>query len=346
MPARVSYWTGVWEPAREALSKQVSALRLHVAPRSTVVSFASGQRTAWTPKEHVVRLAGSRNLSLRALAMLLEPRGDVTHVFGAVNSWHLLRAIGRRPVVFTVALPGPPLDQQLYANVSMFVAESEPLASTLRDAGLPRDRIRVIYPGVDLSCFSPRPTLPQNPFRLLFASSPADPAEFAARGIPLLVDVARACADVQVVLLCRRWGSRNALDRTFATLALPPNVTVTWSDVADMANVYATSHATACLYQEHFGKSCPNSVVEGLACGRPAIVADTCGVAEIITRHAAGVAVSRTKEAVLGAIEMLRADYPGYARRARSMAEDLFDIDAFCRSYARLYEQLALHPSR
>src|SRR5215204_5654480 len=103
MPARVTYWTGTWDPAREAISKEVQTLRCAVQPSAPVVSFSAGQRSSLSPRDRVVRLAGERWVTFRATAALLEPLGDVTHAFGAMNAWHSLTALGRRPIIFTVA---------------------------------------------------------------------------------------------------------------------------------------------------------------------------------------------------------------------------------------------------
>src|SRR5205823_4942623 len=176
--------------------------------------FSSGQRSAVSVRDRVVRLSSARWAALRAVAAAVEPRGDVTHVFGAIDEWHLLRAVGRRPVVFTVALPGGALDSKLAQKVSMFAAETEPLAGALIEAGVPADRVAVVYPGVNLQHFCPEPEIlvpTDGRFRLLFASTPADPAEFSRRGIPFLVELARARPEVDIVLLVRGAGGRGRL---------------------------------------------------------------------------------------------------------------------------------------
>ena len=60
MPARVTYWTGIWDPTREAISKEVQTLRRAVQPAAPVVSLSAGQKSSISPRERVVRLAGAR----------------------------------------------------------------------------------------------------------------------------------------------------------------------------------------------------------------------------------------------------------------------------------------------
>ena len=101
MPTGVTYWTGTWDPQQEAISKEIQALRLMGAGRAPVYSVSSGQTTAVTFGDRVLRLSARHWPVLRLLAPILERQGDVTHVFGALDSWHLLRSVGRRPRLHT-----------------------------------------------------------------------------------------------------------------------------------------------------------------------------------------------------------------------------------------------------
>ncbi len=342
MPSAVTYWTGLWQPGREALSNEVQALRDLHGGRAPVVSFSAGQRSTFSIVDRVIRLSAERWALLRAVAAAVEPRGTVTHVFGALDEWHLLRAVGRRPVVFTVALPGRAIDREMSRKVKIFAAESEPLAEAVVRSGVSADQVAVVYPGVDLSYFSPEPPASlASRFRILFASSPAHAAEFTRRGIPFLIELARARPDLDIVLLSRNWGDRRAAGAAFAKLSPPGNVIIETRGARTMPEVYRSAHATICCYGEGFGKSCPNSIVESAACGRPVIVSATTGVASLIERTRAGVVVPSTVRAAVAAVDTLRGDYAGYAERARALAVQTFDIEAFRARYRELYARLA-----
>ena len=341
MPPRVTYWTGIWEPAREALSKEVQTLRRALQPNAPVVSLASGQRSSLSPRDRVVRLNGARWMTFRATAAMLEPFGEVTHAFGAMNAWHLLRALGRRPLVFTVALPGAALEEALYQKVTVFVAESECLADDLRRAGIGSERIRVIYPGVNLEEYRPRTRPAGDRFQVLFASAPSDACEFDARGIPLLVDLARLCPEIDVTLLWRSWGDQDAARRAFASLNPPPNIRIDLRGGRTMASIYQAADAVACLYEPGFGKSCPNSIVEALACGVPALVSDSCGIAGLIAAAGGGIKTTRHPADVAAAARTLRADHARFSAAARRLAESSFNVRQFVDAYARLYQSTA-----
>ncbi len=340
MSVRITYWTGIWSPAREAISREVEQLRSERDPRPFVVSVSSGQSTRWRVQDRVFRLSGARLGLLRGLGAVVERFGDVTHVFGASNSWHLLRAVGRRPVVMTVVLSSPDINPSHFDSIHTLVVETEALRDELVAAGVSTQRIRLIYPGVDLDRFRPAPLLAGR-FRLLFASTPADPREFEARGIPLMIEAARRCPDVDFVSQWRRWGDAHATNRALALLQPPSNFRVEHRDLSNMAEAYNSSHATVCLFDRGFGKSCPNSVIEGLACGRPALVSEGCGIAGLVDRQGAGLAVGRDPAEVALAIERLRRDYDRFAVRARSLAEEHFDLRRFVLTYRELYDNVA-----
>lgn len=337
---RVTYWTGVWDPRREALSKEVEAIRAAHRPEARVVSFSRGQRSVLGMRHGVVQLSGKRVAALRLLASFLERRTDVNHVFGAAGDWHFLRCLGRRPLLFTVALPGVPAVPALLDKVTIFAAESHTLSAALIAAGAPPERVRVVYPGVDLDRYAPS-LLPQTPpFRVLFASTPSDPSEIEARGIGLLVGAARAMPDVEFVVLWRPWGDRRAAEMALQSLDPPRNVAIEWRPVDHMADEYQRVHATVCCFADGFGKSCPNSIVEGLACGRPALIADTVGIAPLIEDSSAGVMVPRTVEGLVRGVERLRSQLVPASIAARTLAERAFGMPQFLRNYEHLYAAL------
>lgn len=341
MPAPVSYWTGVWEPAFEAHSQEVEALRRALAPGAAVVSAASRQRTRLVPRRGVWRLNSRRALLLRGLGAWLEPRAAVSHLFGGMGNWHFLRALGRRPLLFTVTLAGRPADLALYRKVSLFAAETEDLAERLAGAGVAPERIRVIAPGVDLERFAPAPADPQpRPFRLLFASAPALPDELAERGVPLLVELARRAPGVEVVLLWRPWGDIAAARRALAALEPPANLRLEFGARDDMPAVYRSCDAVVHCPRPDFGKSAPNAVIEGLACGRPALVTSACGLAAPIAAAGAGVVAEASAAGLAAGIERLRCGYASFAAAARALAVLRFDRAAFVAAYARIYREL------
>lgn len=346
VPPRVTYWTGTWAPEREAISKEVQSLRSLSSGRPLVVSMSSGQSARLDFGNRVLRLSRRGGLILRAMAPVLERQGEVTHVFGSLDAWHLLRSVGRRPTLMTVVLGGKGRPSALHRHVTTFVAESEPIAEMLRRGGVAPSRVRLVYPGVDLQAYRPIGRMPFEPFRILFASSPSDPAELDVRGVALLVEAARLCPEMEFVFLWRSWGDRDEAERAFRRLRPPPNVVIERRSGREMSAVYRSAHAISCLYAPGFGKSCPNSVVEAVACGLPALLSDSSDIAPLVVDAGAGLAVPRQPQAVAAAVYALRERHLTFSRAARALAERHFDIARFMDAYADLYRTAAATPVR
>lgn len=344
MPPQVTYWTGTYDPEKEAISKELEALRQARSLRTTVVAFSPAHSTHVDPKHGAILLSADRWMLLRGLAALLERRGDVTHIFGGFSSWHLLRALGRRPIVLTAVSPRRSAPLSLPRLPAFVAVEADALVGEWRQAGMPASRIRVVYPGIDLSRFELLAPPSNKRLQLLFASSPASVAEFDERGIPLLVEIARRRRDVDVVVPWRQWGDVAAARRALDALAPPPNLHVHHDPDADMLGYFARAHATLTLFARDSGKSAPNSILEGLACGRPAIVTYGCGIARAIERTGAGVACSEALDHVSAAIDRVRHQLPAMRLAAHAAARELFDLRQFVRAYDGLYEEAMMSP--
>lgn len=339
MPARVTYWTGTWDPAKEAISKEVESLRVNGRTHAPVVSFAPGQQTRVDPRSRVVTLSASHWVTLRALAAVVEPRGDVTHVFGGHISWHLLRALGRRPIILTAVVPGPRNPDLPMSGLARVVVESEAAIDDWTDAGVARDRIEVIYPGVDLDWFRPLPQPASPRFSLLFASTPSDLAELEARGLPLIVELARHRPDIDIVVPWRAWGNLDAARRAIAALHPPDNFRITFGDIPDMRELFRETWGTIACFSPGTGKACPNFILEGLAAQRPAILTPGVDIAREIARGGAGLVAERNVTAIATAVDRLRNDWFSYADCARVLAERQFDVRVFRDRYEALYEE-------
>jgi len=341
MPARVTYWTGIWDPAKEAISKEVNALRTGHRARAPVVSFSPGQSSAVHAADRVLQLSGDSWPILRAVAALVERRGDVTHIFGGQISWHLFRALGRRPILLTAIASRGGTERLPHVNIARVAIESDTGADEWIEAGVPRERIVVVRPGVDLRWFGEVPAPPDGRFTLLFASTPSDPAEIGPRGIALLVELAKRRRDIDVLVPWRQWGSIAAAQSVLDGLTPPPNFIIMHGDMPDMRVQYARAHATVVCFDRHIGKTCPSFVLEGLAAGRPCLASSGIGIAATLARTGAGVVTDREADALAAGVDQMRADWRAFATRARRLAEDEFDLNRFRAAYDRLYDDIA-----
>lgn len=346
MPPAVTYWTGTWDPEKEAISKEVNALRESARARAPVVAFSPANRNRLLLRDRVVTLSPRSWLALRAVAAVVEPQGDITHIFGGMSSWHLFRALGRRPILLTAVDSRYRVDGLRLPNARIvrIAVESEADREEWLTTGMPPEHIEVIYPGIEVDWYQPAPLVTERP-TWLFASTPADPAEFETRGVVLLVELARHRPDIDILVPWRNWGDVGEARRALDALRPPGNFLVEFGDAVDMRSYYARAHGTIACFAEGAGKTCPNFVLEGLASGRPCITTPSAGVAPLLERAGAGVVASRDVRSLSAAVDQLRAGWAGYAGHARRLAEAQFDVRNFRARYEKLYGDIAMEAS-
>jgi glycosyltransferase involved in cell wall biosynthesis len=342
MPPRVTYWTGTWDPQKEAISKEINHLRVADRRRALVVAFSARQSLRFRRRERVITFGHRHWPALRSLAPLLERAGDVTHVFGGAQSWHLMRSIGRRPIVFTAvvhAKPGEHLPHNQFARV---VVEADVLIDEWVALGVPRTTMTVVRPGIDLERYPFTPRRREERLRLLFASSPSEPSEIETRGIPLLIEFARARPDIEIVVPWRRWGDVDGAGAIIDAFRPPTNFHVRYERDADMRRYFAEADATVVCFRAGAGKALPNFVLEGLAVGRPCLATRESGLALLLETSGAGVVCERSVAGLIAAVDTLRASLDERAVRARHLAETHFDLRTFLAAYERIYRDAAV----
>lgn len=332
---RVSYWTGWLDPLMVAVSKEVFQLARHF-PGSWVFGLSRHYVLHVSPRRRALGAHVALYPVIRWILPLVERRFDVTHVYTSLGDWHFLQALGGRPVVLTVTESGIPAERSLLDRVRYVVAETEQLAALAEGQGVARDRIAVVYPGVDLDRFRPAPPPAGLPWRCVFASSPEHVGELQTKGVDLLMDLAAREPSLELTLCWRPFGpqSRRAL-REVRRRGLA-NVKVIEERIADIAAYYRSAHFTIAPFRSG-GKPCPNSVIEGLASGRPTLISRTVDLASVVARERAGVVFEPTADGILDGFHRLRDDYEAFQRNARRCAEAYFDIRSTVSAYRRIY---------
>lgn len=332
---RVAYWTSAFEAEMEAVAAEVALLRRHFSQsvvwglthrRRLMLSLSRGY--AFHPRLHLL---------FRAATRVLEPFFQINHVFGSLGDWFYLHGPRRRPIVVTVATWSDPVEDEMLERVRYFVVEHPGGKDLLQQHGVDPERVRLIFPPVDLERFAPRPA-PAGPFTVLFASSPDKEEWLEARGVPQLLDAARLRPRMQFRLLWRPWGdSLPKVLRWIKERGLD-NVQLEVGCFQDMAWQYQQTHVTVTPFTDMArSKPAPNSLIEALACARPVLVTPTVGLADVIREENAGVVCSPTGEALAENLDRLEADWKSYSTRARGLAERCFGADRFVQAYQGLY---------
>lgn len=335
---RIAYWTSAFRAQDEALAGEVACLR-NAFPGSVAwgVSRRDWRHFSW---QNGYCIHPRLHLAFRAATGLMQRAFEINHLFGGLGDWFHLVSLRKSPNVMTVAVDSPPCSADLLHRIEQFAIEWPGASETLRKLGICSSRIRYIPPGVDITRFSPAPS-PAAPFTVLFASSPDRADWLDARGVGLLIEVAEMLPEFRFRLLWRSWGnSLDELRRRINNRELN-NIDVVVGQVGNMAMEFRHVHCTVAPFVDiQRCKPAPNSVIESLACGRPVVLTDCVGLADIVEEEGGGVVCSASAASLENALRVVEGDWRQLAERARSLAEQRFDQREFVAAYGRLYNQL------
>jgi glycosyltransferase involved in cell wall biosynthesis len=322
----------------EAIAAEVALLRRHY-PASVAwglthrhwAQLSWGRGFGFHPRLH---------LPFRLLTRALEPAFQLNHVVGSLGDWFYLEGPRRRPTLLTMAAFTPPVDAELLDRVARFAVEYPAGRPYLERLGIDKDRIRLIFPPVDLERFTPADS-PQSPFTVLFASSPDRESALPARGVPQLLDAAARRPRMRFRLLWRPWGDSVGRVRRWIAERGLGNVELAVGRWRDMARQYRRAQVTVAPFANgHHFKPAPNSLVESLACGRPVVLSEEVGLAELVREGRAGRVCPPTGEALADSFDRVEADWRDYSRNARRLAERWFGVGRFLDGYDRLYREV------
>jgi glycosyltransferase involved in cell wall biosynthesis len=308
--------------------------------------------TGWKPDGAVERLPllpqglkGRVRALLEGSAFAALPRPDVIWAcVGAEVTPYLWAQSGvlRRPLILD--LDGTPLQYEqvvsLYAGrparvgvrmavstllwqavlrtASLFTPWSRWAADALESEGVPRDRIRVLPPGVDLERWRPRPRAgddtgaERRKLRLLFVGG-----DFNRKGGDLLLEV-----------FDKHFAERCELDIVTRQAVTPrPGVRVHRAEPNAPALVELYSAADLFVLPtraEFYGLA----AVEALASGLPVIMGNVGAAREIVDHEKTGWLVEPAVDALVGALEhalACRSRLQTMGKQARTIAEQRFD---------------------
>lgn len=337
---KIAYRCSSFDWEMEAVASEVALLRRHfpgsivwgVGPRIRGVRFSRG----------VFAFHHRWSLLFRLLVTIGQGRFDIQHLFGGFSDWFHLRYVrDSRPVLLTVATTLPSDGLEFVDKISFFAVEWPAAADWLIGQGVASDRVRIVWPPVDTERFKPVREPPDR-FTVLFASSPDRADWMEARGIGLILEAARLCPDYRFRLVWRPWNeSLCALYSILQKISLP-NVEVVTGRQEAMSEVYQNCHVVVAPFLDaRYCKPVPNSVIEGLAVGRPAVVTAEVGICDLLAEWGAGsVAEKNRVESFVASLRVTAAQWNVMSRRARRLAESVFSVDNFVQAYRTIYNRL------
>jgi glycosyltransferase involved in cell wall biosynthesis len=341
---RVAYWTtSSLQPEIEAISKEVCQLAGHF-PGSLVFGISPHYIVCASWKNRYVGFHPRFDPFLRIVIPFVERFCDISHVYGEPTPWTFYKSLRSKPLVLTIASEKGLPKTDFLARCRKVLVQTNSYYRKLRSLGVEKERLELLYPGVDLQAFRPRADASggSRP-RILFASAPRTEEEMQSRGVYLLLEAAQASPQVQYRLLYREWGrgytSLAATKSWLQTRALE-NVTLT-NGVSSMQRVYGDYDFTVIPYTKaDGGKECPTSVIEGLTCGLPALISSLAPFAEFVAENACGVVFDPTPAGLVAAIESGMLQYRRLSANALRAARRFFSVEQYFRKMAQIYEDV------
>jgi glycosyltransferase involved in cell wall biosynthesis len=322
----------------EAIASEVATLRRRFT--SSVVWGLSHRHWMLFSRRRGYCLNPRMYRLFRVATLILEPAFDINHIFGSLGDWFYLRDAKRRPTILTIATINPPVSASLLGHVDRYVVEYPGGQEQLWSLGIGKEKIRLIFPAVDLRHFSPA-RIPNGPFTVLFVSSPDRKSWLEARGIPQILDAAKLQPQIRFRLLWRPWGRSESQVRQWIAERGLQNVELTVRCSSNMAEEYRKAHVTVAPFIDaNRSKPAPNSLIESMACGRPVLATEVVGLAGLIREGGAGEICAPTGEALAESLETLQKDWRHYSVSGRRLAEQFFGLEKFVEAYEELYDEV------
>ena len=344
---RIVYFSNGYLPEQEGASKELLVLYSHFSKKFNGKVYLHNLADRWQFGLRRGFLSYPDRLLPIGYPLLkyLERSCELAHIYGSLTGRLYINLIKKRPCIITntKALTSERLEKcmPLWGMFEAIIVESEQDRQTLEDLGVGLKRLRLIYPGVPVQRV--KPPLRENPFTILFASAPIakDPKSLQHRGVSLIIETAKRMPDCQFILLWR--GRHTRLLYRMLSEAGCDNIKIIDRIVPNVADVLADTHTTILCPEKADGcKPCPTSLTESLACGRPILVTDRVGIANIVREEGCGIVFGPDASEVHNAIRRLQDDYENHVTKALPTALKYFSAERFINSYELLYEEFGL----
>ena len=261
------------------------------------------------------------------LPLAIKARGSDIHMWGS-RSWP------RRQMI------------EAARQSSVLLAVSQALANDMVDLGMPSDRIKVHYTGLDRERFRP---LEREAARQLVSALPSLQiwsegrlllcvgALLAIKGQALAIRALSSLPDDVRLAIAGTGADEGPLKRLVEQLGLESRVHFLGSVEHDILPHLLCAADVMVLPSEREGLA--NAWIESLACGTPVVIPDIGGSREVVRDASAGRIVERSPEAIAQAVSELLKDPP--SQKAVAANAERFSWDVNAASLAALYEEAA-----
>lgn len=320
-------------PECEALSQEIALLQSRFGGRVVFVN----------PNRHLPLPIPRLGFGLAQLPSLRRAETDSTlYHFFTPDAFAYPFLLGlRRPVVYTIASGVDTQQPNLGFLRRMAVVAVPDARSLARLQAWGLDNVYLQRPGIDTTRFTHHPLTPAvgEPLRVVVASAPWTPAQFASKGFDALLAAARQMPELHLTLLWRGVLVDEIRTR-IASAGVGTQVEVMDGPV-DVNAVLARAHAAALLAtRPGLVKSYPHSLLDALAAGKPVLISQAIPMADYVAATGCGVVVdSVTPQAVCAGLAALRAGYEGCRRAAETVGRRDFSQAAALDAAAAIYQR-------
>ncbi len=243
------------------------------------------------------------------------------------------------------------LERKFHKKTAFILGNSQAIINELKGEGVPEEKLKLIYNGVDLLRFT---AIDPVNARLNLRKSLGIPEQslvfiIVANLIPYkghtdlldaLAEVKESLKNWHLIVVGRDDGILNTLREKSDNLGLSENII--WlgprQDIVDL--LYTADIAISASHEEGFS----NVVLEGMAAGLPMIVTDVGGNKEAVEHEVTGLVVPAKNPGVLGQALLNLASDPNkrekLGRMAKKRVSELFSLQACVESYDKLYQSL------
>jgi len=263
---------------------------------------------------------------------------DIFHLFFPhIVNFRILQSISK-PIIYTV-ISGIDMEYMPRSEPPCtLVVSSSQEADILQSRGFPH--VHVIRPGIDLSQIqvTPPPEL-NSEFVLLAGSAPWTWRQFETKGFDLLLKVLARLPKIRLICLWRGKLFREWSNQV-KSLGLADRVEII-QEMADISGILSRCHAAVVLSATSDQvKSCPNSLMEALAAGRPVLVSRCNPMSYYVEENSCGKVIEDLcLEELISAIGEIMDEYSAFATAALLAGRGL-SATRMIDDYRRLYQKV------
>ncbi len=345
--AKAFFLCGAYNPVNEAVSKQINHLSSLFQSR---IIYSLGQfqkRESDLDKQVFKQNPLSHKWKYPILSKFYQMKTDIVHIFYSLSHDPFLKRLKGEKIVYTVLNNDEGSIENL-KKVSCFVFECERdkkfFEEYFNSRGLKDFNTKLIYPGINLKEWDSIPPKEKSKeFTILFSSMPIEKSYIKARGVNLLISAAANLGEEFKFVLLNRMPNKHIYDELGT---IPSNVSILSDDIGDIKDYYKNADAIILPFtQTSLNKSCPLSMIESLASGRPVILTEHVGAASVIKKYKTGIISKAESDDLCKNIKLLKENYDTYKSNTKKCAEENFSLDTFLRSYQKIYSEILKIPS-